>query len=182
MTEKTVEKKENEIFEWVKAILIAIVIAAIVRTFLFETIEVRQYSMYDTFDERDRVIIGKMHYRFEEPQYGQIIVFQTDEMAFPYIKRVIGVEGDTIAITNGQLLLNGEVTEESYIYEPMLYDYPETEVPDEMMFVMGDNRNSSKDSRSGEVGFVPVDSIRGIVRLKIWPINEMKWFQADRIN
>jgi signal peptidase I len=122
MKEKKTAKQENELLEWVKAIVIAIVIAMIVRTFLFETIEVPQFSMYDTFDEGDRVIIGKMLYRIEEPSYGQIIVFQTDEMAFPYIKRVIGVEGDTVAITNGTLILNGEPIEEAYLYEPMVYD------------------------------------------------------------
>lgn len=168
--------KNSELLEWIKAILIAIVVAFLIRTFLIENVEVNQISMNPTFYEGDRVIISKLSYKFGEPELGDIIVFTPPNQKQPYIKRVIGVEGDTVAIKNGELYINGKLIEEPYIKEKMTQDFQETHVPEGTVFVMGDNRNYSKDSRNPSVGFIPIENIWGKVKFRYWPLAKIQWF------
>ena len=168
--------KNSELLEWIKAILIAIVVAFLIRTFLIENVEVNQISMNPTFYEGDRVIISKLSYKFGEPELGDIIVFIPPNQKQPYIKRVIGVEGDTVAIKNGELYINGKLIEEPYIKEKMTQDFQETHVPEGTVFVMGDNRNYSKDSRNPSVGFIPIENIWGKVKFRYWPLAKIQWF------
>jgi signal peptidase I len=168
--------KKNELLEWLKAILIAIVAAFIIRTFLIDNIEINQISMNPTFYEGDRVIISKISYHFSTPKMGDIIVFTPPNQKQPYIKRVIGIGGDTVAIEDGKLYVNGKIIEEPYIKEEMMQDFEETHEPEGTVFVMGDNRNYSKDSRSPSVGFIPVENIWGKVKLRYWPLSKIQWF------
>lgn len=172
----SVMNKNSELLEWIKAILMAIVVAFIIRTFLIENVEVNQISMNPTFYEGDRVIISKLSYKFNEPELGDIIVFTPPNQKQPYIKRVIGVGGDTVAIKDGKLYINGNVIDEPYIQEEMTQDFDQVHVPEGTVFVMGDNRNYSKDSRNPSVGFIPIENIWGKVKFRYWPLSKMQWF------
>lgn len=170
-------KQKNEVWEWIQAILIAIIAALLIRSFLFETIQIYQISMNPTFNEDDRVIISKVSYWFSSPKHGDIIVFMPPNKEHPYIKRVIGTPGDRVAIQDGDLYLNGRTLDEPYIKEKMAWDFEEVTVPEGTVFVMGDNRNSSMDSRNSSIGFIPFKDIWGKVKLCYWPLTKLKWYK-----
>ena len=169
---------KSDIKEWIQAILIAIVVSMFIRVFLFETTLVYGKSMESTLHDRDRVIINKLVYRFGLPDRGDIVVFKNpDNMEENYVKRVIALPGDTIEIVDGEVYVNGEVLDEPYINEPTKGDFPKAVVPDGTIFVMGDNRNHSQDSRNPSVGFVPIENVIGKAQLRIWPLNEWTIFE-----
>ena len=167
--------KNKETWEWIKAILLAVVLALVVRIFMFEAIVIHQSSMYPNFQEADRVVIGKMVYRFQEPKRGDVVVFKTDLMAMPLIKRAIGLPGETVEIHDNAVYIDGERLEESYLYQTMYGEYGPATVPEEHLFVLGDNRNNSEDSRYPGIGMIPYDYIRGKVRMRLWPIDRLEW-------
>ena len=165
--------------EWLKTILIPIVIAILILQVIRPTL-VQQQSMMPTVQPSNYLIVYKLAYKFgHEPQTGDIIVFKSglmteNEKAKYLIKRVIATEGDTIQITDGEVYVNGDQLEEPYIngdYTPG--EIPETVVPEDSLFVMGDNRPNSTDSRSEAVGFVPEDTVMGKVVLRLLPLNEI---------
>jgi signal peptidase I len=123
-------------------------------------IKVESVSMQPTLYEGDFVFVNKLAYRLGKPQRGDIIVFRypPDPTQIPYIKRVIGLPGDQIVISNGEVNINGQRLTEPYIAAPPARGGNWT-VPPDSLFVMGDNRNNSSDSRSW--GFVPYDNIIG---------------------
>jgi len=167
--------KNKETWEWIKAILLAVVLALIVRIFLFEAIVIHQSSMYPTYEEGDRVVIGKLMYHFQEPERGDVVVFRTKDMARPFIKRAIGLPGETVEIHDQAVYIDGEPLDEPYIYQPMLGEYGPVVVPEGHLFVLGDNRNNSEDSRYEEVGMIPIKDLRGKVRLRVWPFSRIEW-------
>jgi len=167
---------KSEVFEWVTSIAWAVVIALIIKTFIFNTTLVRGSSMYPTLEERDRLFAQKVTLYFKSPDRGQIIVLKApDEENKDYIKRVVGVEGDTINIIDGEVYLNGDLLEENYI-EPgsytQTYDESMWEVGKDELFVLGDNREpgASKDSRI--FGLIPVDSVKGIANFRYFPFDK----------
>ena len=165
----------RERWGWIKAILLAAVLALGVRLFLFETITIHQSSMYPNFQESDRVVIGKMVYRFREPARGDVAVFETDLMEMPLIKRAIGLPGETVQIYDNAVYIDGERLTEPYLYQTMYDEYGPETVPADCVFFLGDNRNNSEDSRYPGIGMIPYGSIRGKVRLRIWPIYRIGW-------
>jgi signal peptidase I len=167
--------KRKETWEWIKAILLAVALALVVRIFLFEAIVIHQSSMYPTFAEGDRVIIGKLKYYFEEPERGDVVVFKTEDMTRPFIKRAIGLPGETVEIRDNAVYIDGERLEEPYIYQTMYGEYGPVTVPEGHLFVLGDNRNNSEDSRFESVGMIPIEDIRGRVRLRLWPLGKIQW-------
>ncbi|MCM2676727.1 signal peptidase I [Alkalicoccobacillus plakortidis] len=160
---------------WVKAIVIAILLAVIIRTFLFTSYEVRGESMLPTAHEGELFIINKLNYQFGEPNHDDLIVFHATQSE-DYIKRVIGLPGDTIRVESDVLYINDEPVEEPYLDDvkpgPGKYteDFDEVFVPEGHVFVMGDNRPSSLDSR--RIGFISEDQIVGKVDLRFWPLSE----------
>lgn len=169
---------KSDVKEWIQAILIAVVVSMVIRLFLFETTLVYGTSMASTLHHKDRVIINKLVYHFYSPTRGDIVVFKNpDNMKENYVKRVIGVSGDTIEIVDERVYVNDELLEEPYISEPTRGDFSKVVVPPDTIFVMGDNRNHSQDSRNSLVGFVPIENVLGKAQLRIWPLADFTFFK-----
>ncbi|GLC87421.1 signal peptidase I [Lysinibacillus piscis] len=181
-------KEKNELWEWTKALLIAFAIAAVIRYFLFTPIAVDGESMMPTLENGDRMIVNKFGYKIGEPERFDIVVFHAPEQK-NYIKRVIGLPGDTLEYKDDQLYINGEPLDEPYLdtYKSQLTEGTLTEdftlkdidasledgvIPEGYIFVMGDNRRYSKDSR--HIGLVAQKEIIGNTSLIFWPFNDIK--------
>ena len=144
-------------------------------TFVGQRTHVSGESMENTLDNGDQLIVDKITYRFQDPERFDIIVFpfHYKENTY-YIKRIIGLPGETVQIADGTIYINGEVLEESYgrevMQDPGIAAEPITLGEDEY-FVLGDNRNQSSDSRDPSVGLIHRDEIIGRAWLRIWPLN-----------
>ena len=169
----------SELFAWVRDIAIAILIAFVITRFVTPTI-VQEHSMQDTLDNHDYLFMYKMAYKFgSEPEYGDIVVFRSDILAEDgskklLIKRVIAVGGDTVAVKDGIVYRNGEALDEPYTkdgYTTGAMD--ETVVPEGTLFLLGDNREVSVDSRSPEVGFVSENRLVGKAIFRLFPFNKI---------
>lgn len=175
-TEK--EKKKNSIWYWITDIAIALVLALIIAQFFSPTM-VRQNSMEDTLHDGDYIFINKRIYSFTDVKHGDIVIFVTDEedengKPKKLIKRAIALPGDTIEITEGNVYLNDEKLSEDYIKEN--YTDGEIEkvtVPEDKMFVMGDNRTYSHDSREQDLGFIDMDNLRGKAIFRLYPFGDI---------
>ena len=168
----------KEIKEWAQAIIAAVVLALLIRTFLFEIILVDGSSMLPTLQDADRVFVNKIGYIVGKPQHGDVVIFKTPEDPHTnYVKRVIGLPGDRIMIRDGVVYVNGNALVEPYILEPPYNDYAEITVPEGTFFALGDNRNGSKDSRDFHVGFVPLDNLLGEAVFRIWPLDNLSKIQ-----
>lgn len=139
--------------------------------------------MQPNFYSGDYLITSRQAYRlFGQPERGDVIVFKShlyDEKGKQknLIKRIIGLPGDTVEIKNGDVYINGELLQEEYVAEQGLSGEMEAvTVPEGRLFVMGDNRRVSQDSRSPEVGTIEMDSIVGKVVLRLYPFNQIKVF------
>lgn len=175
MNEEGNNKIGKEILEWIKSIAIAVIIAVLIKTFLFNTTYVLGYSMYPTLHEKDRLFTNKIAYIIGEPNRGDIVVLKApDEPDKDYIKRVIGIAGDTIEIKDGIVYINGEMLDEEYVEEgtyTYTYDESSWEINEGYVFVLGDNRNkgASKDSRY--LGLISIDDIKGKASYRYFPFD-----------
>lgn len=166
---------KKEIFEWLKAIAIAVVFYLLLSAFVFQIIYVDGYSMTDTLMDGERMFVTKYQYIFSDPErFDVVICHYPDRGKTNFVKRIVGVPGDTIAISGGILYVNGEAVEEGYINYPPIYDIHEQVVPDGYYFVMGDNRASSNDSRNPNVGPLAESQIVGKVRAVVWPLSHWR--------
>ncbi len=165
----------EEAKDWVISILIAVVLAFFIRHFIVELYIVDGPSMRPTLQSGQRLIVNKFLYRFRVPEKNEILVFQYPrDPSRDFIKRVIATPGDSIEIRNGRVFVNDQLLNEPYILEKTRSEYPKAVVPKGTVFVMGDNRNNSEDSRYTDVGFVPYDLIRGKAMLVFWPLSALK--------
>jgi len=165
----------KEILEWARAIIIALVIG-LVLTLLIRPILVKGHSMEPTLGDNNYLLIEQVSYQVGDPTYGDIIVFKselysTDGSQRDLIKRVIGGSGDHITIDHGEVYVNDELLDELYTKEEWTGGAVDLVVPNDHVFVMGDNRNNSMDSRSDEVGLVREEQIRGRVLIRLFPIS-----------
>ncbi|NLA83840.1 MAG: signal peptidase I [Clostridiales bacterium] len=174
MNENSKKKSTKEAWEWFQAILVALVLALLIRTFIFEIIIVDGDSMLPTLKDKDRVFVNKLIYFVSEPKLGDMIIFKTPEdNKTNYVKRIIGLSGDKVRIEKGIVYLNDKPLDEPYVLELPSYDFPEVTVPKDCFFVLGDNRNGSKDSRDPYVGFVPQENLVGKAIWRIWPLDQI---------
>ena len=174
MTIKKQQKRNStvrEVLEWVISLAVAVALALAVHTWVGQLITVSGPSMQNGLWTGERVVVGKVEYYFRKPRLGDIVVVMYPNSSVNYIKRIIGTGGDTLRISGGKVFINGKVLNEPYIPEPMQQDMEETTVAADTVFVMGDNRNNSSDSR--ERGLVPVSRIVGRVYSILWPVE--KW-------
>lgn len=159
----------REITEWIITLALAVALALSVNTWVGGLITVKGQSMEPTLLDDDRVLIGKLEYRLSGPKRGDIVIVRYPNRSENIIKRVIATAGERVAVSAGSVYINGRKLDEPYIFEPMTEDYPETTVPEGTIFVMGDNRNYSLDSRDSSVGPVPLTKVLGKVYLLAWP-------------
>ena len=189
----------REIWEWVYTLAIAIVIAMLIKGFIFDIVRVDGSSMFPTLVDNDRLIVTKLGYT---PKQGDIIILDSEyknreeyfdrlaeskdkeelssfekffaQSSMPsnlkkkyYVKRIIAMPGQTIDLVDGKVYVDGLTTS----IDPTV-EYPIT-VDDDCVFVMGDNRTRSKDSRSSELGQVPFKAILGKSQVRIWPLSDI---------
>ncbi|NEU29394.1 signal peptidase I [bacterium LRH843] len=172
-------KEKKESWEWLKALAIALVLAFVIRQFLFAPVIVDGESMMPTLESRDRMIVNKFGYIIGNPDRFDIIVFHAPG-GKDYIKRVIGLPGDTIEYENDTLFINGKAFEEPYLDElKQIYgdqlvtaNFQFEHVPEDHIFVLGDNRRNSRDSR--DIGPVPINEVVGKANIVFWPISNIR--------
>ena len=167
---------DSELFDWGEALLISLAAVILVFVFGVRIIGVEGNSMLPTLQDGNQLLVSDLFYT---PEKGDVVILTKDSfMVSPIVKRVIATEGDTVDIdfSTGTVSVNGEVLEESYIAEPTTTQYdvtfPQT-VPEGCIFVMGDNRNHSTDSRYGELGMVDTRYVIGKVLMRIFPFREI---------
>jgi signal peptidase I len=166
---------QEEIKDWIVSIVVAVALAFFIRTFIVELYMVEGPSMRPTLVNGERLVVNKFIYRFQSPVKGDVVVFKypRDERR-DFIKRVIATAGDTIEIKDGRVYVNGKLLNEIYIFEKSRGSYPLSKVPEGTIFVMGDNRNNSEDSRFADVGFVPLHLLKGKALMVFWPISNFR--------
>lgn len=179
--EVTSSRGKNEAWEWIKALAIAIALAFLIRTFLFAPFMVEGESMETTLHNQEKLVVNKAIYYLSEPKRGDIIVFHA-EAKRDYIKRVIGVAGDTVEVKNDTLYINGKEVDEPYLANkreeakqqgvPLTEDFGPVKVPEGHIFVMGDNRLNSRDSRV--IGPVDISTVVGRAEFVFWPMKEIR--------
>jgi len=168
------KKQKSELREWVEAILITIIIAVLLRQFVFVFAKVDGTSMEETLKNGDRLLVSKITYYLSEPQYGDIVIIDVEQSIDDYVKRIIAKEGDTIEIKNSTVYRNGKALEEPYLTPGLEYnDFGEVSVPQNCYFVMGDNRPVSRDSRYPDIGFISEDKIDGKIIYRVWPLDNI---------
>ncbi|AJY76648.1 signal peptidase I [Paenibacillus beijingensis] len=163
----------REIREWTAAIVIAVAVSMLIRNYAFAQTEVHNVSMQKTLVEGQRLVEDKLSYRFSNPERGDIVIIKGPESELRLVKRVIGLPGDNLDMKNGHVYINGRLSEETYTKGetfPEGLKLPFT-VPEGTVFVMGDNRENSQDSR--ELGPIRFSSLEGKVIFRLWPPNRI---------
>lgn len=156
--------------DWGKDLTIALAIALLLKAGVADARKVPTPSMVPTIHVGDRIFVERLFYEFTGPQRGDIVVFTPPvEATDDYLKRVIGVAGDTIEVKKGQVYLNGEALKEPYLAEAPRYTYGPVTVPEGKIFVLGDNRNQSYDSHSW--GLLDQSAVHGRAYLRYWPLD-----------
>lgn len=185
----------KEILSWIKSIGIALALAVLINVFIFEMTGVDGDSMNPTLEHGDRLFAVKINQVFKNiPKHGSIVIVDGNTMRDRtlidevkdsaivstilrrknrdlLIKRVIGVPGDVLEFRDNRLYRNGELLEEDYINEEMIMGNGTIKVPEDHVFVMGDNRNNSKDSRA--IGPIPLKNVRAKVLIRLYPFNKI---------
>ncbi len=170
-------RMKKEIVEWIKTIILSLIIALIITTFVKPTI-VKNYSMSPTLQENDFLIINRFLYNRGTPKRGDIIVFKSSLKTEAgkeklLIKRVIAIPGDEILIKDGRVYINGKQIEENYTRDPNTEGYIDMIIPENEIFVMGDNRGNSLDSRDDILGLVSFNMVMGKAYIRLFPFNKI---------
>ena len=171
------EKKMRELFGWVAYIVVLVCVVHLTVTYVGQRTVVAGDSMLNTLHDKDNLIIDKVSYRFRDPERYEIIVFpyRYAEETF-YIKRIIGLPGETVQIKDGYVYINEQKLEESFGREVIRADrYGQAAEPiklgEDEYFVLGDNRNESADSRETSVGILKREDLIGRAWVRIWPLD-----------
>ncbi|PKM82629.1 MAG: signal peptidase I [Firmicutes bacterium HGW-Firmicutes-14] len=157
----------------IESVAIAVVLAVIIRVFLFQPFYIPSASMEPTLVAGDRIIVSKINFRFTDPARWDIVVFKYPvDPSKDFIKRIVGMPGETLQIRDSRLYINGEVVEQPFLPPDLRYgDFGPVKITESQYFVMGDNRNNSDDSRVW--GTLPKDNIIGKALIKYWPFERM---------
>lgn len=170
------DKAKKEIREWVVSLITAVVVVMLIRSFLFTIISVDGPSMSDTLLDGDRLYVSVLDMRMNGPDRFDVIICKYPGRSDQYVKRVVGLPGETIEVKEGVLYVNGTIVEEPFLSEERTVRFNKASnnfgpivIPEGEYFVMGDNRDNSNDSRS--VGTITEDMVIGKVRQVIWPLS-----------
>jgi signal peptidase I len=188
------EENKKVVWEWVESLLVAFILAMLIRTFLVQPFKIPSGSMRPTLIERDRLFVNKLAYGpqvpltayrlpgFTQPQRGDVVVFKYPrERRKDFIKRLIAFGGETVEIKDGKVYINDKPVTETAIATTYYYNdgnaLPGVKitVPDGQFFVMGDNSRSSHDSRYW--GFVPEAFLVGKAEVIFWPLDRIRWIK-----
>ncbi|HZH61287.1 MAG TPA: signal peptidase I [Metabacillus sp.] len=183
MSQTETETTKSKIWEWTKAIVLAVGLAMIIRFFLFEPYLVEGSSMDPTLHDGDRLFVNKTLKFIGEIEKGDIVIIDGKEEDIRYVKRIIGLPGDKVSAEEGQVYVNGELIKEPYLAENreeaeklgmvLTGDFEEIEVPEGSYFVMGDNRLNSMDSRNG-LGLIESSRILGKSEFIFYPFDHFR--------
>ena len=169
--DKPKKSAQREIFE---SLLIAVVLALIIRTFAFQPFFIPSGSMEPTLQIHDHILVNKFSYRFWDLQRGDIVVFKYPlDPKRDFVKRLIGLPGETVQVKNNKVYVSGREIQENYLPAGWKsYDYGPVVVPENSYFMMGDNRNNSDDSRVW--GALPKDLVIGKSVVVYWPFDRVR--------
>ena len=173
-------KAKKEIREWIVSIAVALLAVFLIRSFLFTVIRVDGDSMRETLHDGERLIVTVADVKLSGVQRDDVVICHYPGrtgllgMKENFVKRVVGVAGDTIVMLNGDTFINGEKVEEPFVAYPSPFINGAWEVPEGYVFVCGDNRAGSHDSRSADVGFIAENEVVGKVRLVMWPLDAIR--------
>ena len=168
----------REVWQWLLTIALTAVLALGIRTFVFELVRVEGPSMEPTLQSGDMLLVTKFDYIFTSPQRGDVVVCRYPNRDGTFIKRIVGLPGDTVMIKSGRTYVNDELLEESFVSYPADTDYGPVLVGDGQYLVMGDNRAVSHDSRADDVGTLRLDYIIGRARSVVYPLNQTRTLTA----
>jgi signal peptidase I len=178
----------RSVVEWVAVIVGALIVALVVKTFLFQAFYIPSESMEPTLETDDRVLVNKLSYDLHDVNRGDVIVFELPpDKVGPdgikdLIKRVIGLPGDVIESRDGVVYINDRRLDEPYLADGVITGDPEDPlnpsierqtVPEDHVFVLGDNRSNSADSRYAYRGPIPIDTIVGRAFVVVWPLDKL---------
>ncbi len=173
------EKRKKDLLDWIKSLAVAVVLVLIIRSFLFTFIWVDGESMTDTLQDHDWLFVTVLDMKLHGPNHFDVVITHYPDSKKNYVKRVIGLPGDTISVKSGVLYINGEEYDEPFLtaektkrFSLASHDF-EVTVPEGCYFVMGDNRDNSNDSRASKVGFIDAGMIEGKVRYILFPFNRI---------
>ena len=167
----------KELLQWAAAIILAAAVAIFADKFLIVNAQIPSGSMENTIMPGDRIIGNRLSYTFADPERFDIIIFRyPDDESQLFIKRIVGLPGETVEITDGKIYIDGsaEPLDDVETKEPTSGTFGPYKVPEDSYFVMGDNRNNSLDSRFWENTFVSRDEILGKAVFRYWPLTEIK--------
>ncbi|MEW6622690.1 MAG: signal peptidase I [Bacillota bacterium] len=165
---------------WIKKILfneivLAIILALILKAYVMDSRYVPSSSMHPTLQVKDRLLVNKLAYKFGDIQRGDIIIFEPPpsvDSKYDYVKRVVGLPGETVAVKQGVVYIDGKALDESYVNETPLYEFQPAKVPDGSLFVLGDNRNHSFDSHLW-IEWLSISDVKGKVFFRYWPLDRI---------
>lgn len=178
-TVEKVKKKswKRELLEWIITLCAAVLIALVIRTFIFEPVKVDGKSMNETLQNGEVMFVTKPEYIFGNPERFDIVICHYPDRKVNFVKRVVGLPGDIVEINNGFLIVNGETYPEEYITHRPDYKMEPYTVPENMYFVLGDNRSNSNDSHI--IGPITRDMIKGHVKQVVYPFSEWRSLGLD---
>jgi signal peptidase I len=163
----------GELKSWILIIIIALLLSLLVRAYVVQPYRVEMTSMYNTLTPNDLVLVDKVSYKLHPPRRGDVVVFvPPNDPGDKYIKRVIGLPGETIRVMDNKVYIDGKALNEPYLHSPMLSNLPDTKILEGYYFVMGDNRSVSLDSRS--FGSVKLSTLVGRAVFVYWPFNHIE--------
>jgi len=177
----TPNRRHRAVLDWAVVIIVALLVAFLVRTFVLAHFVVDGTSMFSTLHDDDRVFVNKLSYRLHDPNRGDVVVLHQDSGASErdLIKRVIALPGETIEVQNCQVSIDGQTLEEPYLDPEVVTpgncggDLAPVLVPEDHVFVMGDNRGGSQDSRA--LGPIEEDDLVGRAFVVFWPQSHWQW-------
>lgn len=174
MSEEKKTSAKAEIFSWIKVIISAIIIALFVDFVIIANAVVPTGSMESTIPAGSRIMGLRLYYNFKDPERGDIVIFKyPDDEKVDYLKRIIGLPGETVEIISGKVYIDGELLDEPYLDEEPTGDFGPYQVPEDSYFMLGDNRAVSKDSRYWTNTYVRRDKIIAKAFFMYWP--KFKW-------